>query len=92
MQAGGVEAGARDHDAGTHPCAGTDAVGLLLEDSGDAEELAAEAEVLADVGVEADEELVGDDGGVAGESLLESVISGSSSLYRRTDRLLDRRL
>ena len=40
---------------------------------------AAEAEVAANVGIEADEELVGDDDVVAGERLGERHIAGSRS-------------
>ena len=68
---GGVEFLARDEDARTDAGAAGEAIGLLLDHGGDMEGFAAQAEIAADVGVEADEEFVGDGDVGAGERLRE---------------------
>ena len=61
-QAGGGQRRLRDHHARTHRGHRGHAVRLLLEDGRDAEVAPAQPQRLADVGIQADEKLLGDDG------------------------------
>ncbi len=81
----------RDHDARTHANAGADAIGLLLERRGDAKVLAAQAESVADVGVEADEKFVGDDCRVALERLAVAASAARDRRFRSRDMRPGRR-
>ena len=54
---------ARDHDARAEADSGSHAVGLTEDDGGDAEVLGSDLELVADFGVEADEQIVIDENG-----------------------------
>ena len=64
-KARGAQAVARDEDARASCKAAREAVRLVADDGGDAEELVAKLELIADLEMEPNEEIIGDDDGVS---------------------------